>query len=258
MQMGDKTGISWTDHTWNPFIGCTRVSAGCRICYFYRDAERYGFDPRVVHLSKTMRQPLKWKEPAPVFTCSWSDFFHNDIKPEWREAAWQIIRQTPHLTYQILTKRPENIRACLPKDWGQGWPNVWLGVTVETAKYIWRLDEVSKIPAVLRFASYEPALGPTINVPTEWASTIRWWIAGGESGAGFVQPKALWFQWMRDECAANKIPFFFKQWGGTRKIDGVWGGDKLDGIQYHEFPFLKNFVPDPLFVEEINARTQPV
>ena len=234
--MGEKTGISWTDSTWNPFVGCTKISAGCRICYFYRDAERYGFDPKRVHRSGTMKDPLKWKEPARVFTCSWSDFFHEDIQPEWREEAWNVIRKTPHLTYQILTKRPENIMDNLPADWGNGWNNVWLGVTVETAREIWRLDEVAKIPAVLRFASYEPALGPMTYWPGQYASKIGWWIAGGESGPGFTQPKADWFRWLRDECATNRIPFFFKQWGGTQKTNGVWGGDLLDGKQYHEFP----------------------
>ncbi len=234
--MGEKTNISWTNHTWNPWIGCNRVSAGCRICYFYREAERYGFDPALVHKSKQTKAPLKWLDPGLVFTCSWSDFFHEEVKTEWRNEAWEIIRRTPHLTYQILTKRPEYIRSLLPKDWGDGWPNVWLGVTVESVRYMDRLAELAPIPAALRFASFEPALGPLRGVPWLYRDTIRWWIAGGESGYGFTPPARDWFIEMRDECASIGVDFFFKQWGGVTKIGGVWGGDLLDGQQYHQIP----------------------
>lgn len=116
--MGKNSGIEWTDHTWNPWQGCLKVSPGCKQCYMYRDKKRYGQDPMVVVRSKpgTFRKPLQWKQPAKVFTCSWSDFFIEQAD-NWIDDAWNIIRQTPHLTYQILTKRPENIKDRLPEDW---------------------------------------------------------------------------------------------------------------------------------------------
>src|SRR3990172_778380 len=127
--MGKITGISWTDATYNPWYGCLKVSPGCKQCYMYRDMERYGKDPKVVTRAKpaTFNSPLKWTEPQRVFTCSWSDYFIEQAD-EWRDEAWDIIRRTPHLTYQILTKRPENIFDRLPADWGNGWPNVFLSV----------------------------------------------------------------------------------------------------------------------------------
>jgi len=148
--MAQTTGISWTDATWNPWHGCRKISAGCKYCYMFRDKERYGQDPTVVMRSKSnFNDPLKWamdteqigflpgkdKEPSAfvgmkIFTCSWSDFFIQEAD-EWRADAWNIIRDTPEFTYQILTKRPERIMECLPPDWGRGYENVWLGVSVE-------------------------------------------------------------------------------------------------------------------------------
>lgn len=238
--MGEKTGISWTDHTWNPFIGCSKVSAGCKNCYFFRDAERYGFDPGVVRRASkaNFKRPLLWRDPARVFACSWSDFFHDAVDPVWRAEAWEIIRQTPHLTYQILTKRPQNIKDALPEDWGNGWPNVWLGVTVEDLDNVWRLEALAGILAVLRFASYEPALSYLGDAPTTYAPVVKWWIAGGESGPGARLPNMYWITNVLSQCQEAEIPFFFKQNGGARKVDRVWGGDVLDGKRYHEFPTI--------------------
>ena len=161
--MGDKTAISWTEKTWNPWQGCTKVSPGCAHCYMFRDKRKYGQNPEVVVRSKdpTFYAPLKWKEPALVFTCSWSDFFHADAD-NWREEAWEIIRKTPHLTYQILTKRPERILEHLPSDWGAfGYPNVWLGTSVENQRWAKvRIPLLLQVPAVIRFLSCEPLLGP--------------------------------------------------------------------------------------------------
>lgn len=234
--MGEKTGISWTDKTWNPWVGCSKISDGCKLCYFFREAKAYGFDPNRVHKTTTFNHPLRWKEPAKVFTCSWSDFFHESVDPKWLEDAWKIIKRTPWLTYQVLTKRPANIVDYLPPDWGSGYSNVWLGVTVENDKYIWRLDTLSRIPAVLRFASYEPAIGSVGLAPMMFAKWVKWWIAGGESGAQTRLPNQDDFRSVRDQCHKYDLAFFFKQQGGNRKIDGVYGGDLLDGIRYHEFP----------------------
>ncbi len=236
--MGTNSKIEWTDHTWNPWQGCLKVSPGCKQCYMYRDKKRYGQDPMVVVRSKapTFRKPLTWKRPARVFTCSWSDFFIDQADP-WIGDAWDIIRQTPHLTYQILTKRPENIKDMLPGDWGPGWRNVWLGVSVESNQYLARVDTLSKIPAHIKFVSYEPALEYVDFSP--YSSIINWLISGGESGPHSRPASNIWFRQVRDDCTRNNIAFFHKQKGGDRKIDGAWGGRQLDGKVWNQFPFLK-------------------
>lgn len=246
--MGTDTAIEWCDHTWNPWRGCDKVSEGCRFCYMFRDQLRYGRDPSVVvrAADPTYYAPLrKWREPARVFTCSWSDFFHVDADP-WRAEAWDIIRQTPHLTYQILTKRHGRIARCLPPDWGAGYPNVWLGVSVEDQK---RADEripvLLQTPARVRFLSCEPLLGPVDlgllgTTPKTWGygyravyDLLHWVIVGGESGPGHRPIELDWVRNLRDECQANRTAFFFKQFGGlTPKA----GGRLLDGREWSEFP----------------------
>ena len=231
--MAKNSAISWTNHSWNPHYGCQKISAGCQNCYAYRDMQRYGHLPNTVTRAKpaTFNAPLKWHEPAKVFTCSWSDFFIENAD-EWRDTAWDIIRQTPHLTYQILTKRPENIHDRLPTDWNAGWPNVWLGVSVESTDYLWRVAYLENTPSVIKFVSYEPALEYVDFMPYE----IDWLIAGGESGPDARPAKLDWFRRVRDDCHGFGIPFFYKQFGGNHKVDGCWGGCKLDGRVWHEFP----------------------
>lgn len=167
--MGKNSKIEWCDHTWNPWYGCKKVSTGCKNCYMYRDMQRTPFDPHIVTRAKptTFRKPLNWKEPAKVFTCSWSDFFVKEADP-WREKAMEIIANTPHLTYQILTKRPERILewlddACWPVS---GCPiselpkNVWIGISAENQKeYERRVPYLLEIKASVRFVSLEPLLG---------------------------------------------------------------------------------------------------
>lgn len=160
--MAETTAIEWTDATWNPWIGCQKVSQGCKHCYMFRDQQRYGNDPTQVRQTSpaTFRSPLKWKDPKVIFTCSWSDFFIDEADA-WRDSAWEIIRQTPHHTYQILTKRPERILTNLPLDWGDGYPNVWIGVTVEDqAAADKRIPLLLEVPAAVHFLSCEPLLGP--------------------------------------------------------------------------------------------------
>lgn len=199
--------------------------------------KRYGLDFNKLTIAKGFNKLMSWRDPLRIFVNPWSDFFHDGVPIEWLDAAWSIIRRTPHLTYQILTKRPENIRDKLPEDWGEGYLNVWLGVTVEDSNNVWRMETLADIPAVLRFVSYEPSLGP---LPPAFVSTyvarLHWLIAGGESGPGARLPAREWILSARDQCRYAGIPCFFKQWGGTKKIDGVWGGDKFDGKQYHETP----------------------
>lgn len=161
--MGKQSHIQWTDHTWNPWQGCQKVSAGCKFCYMYRDKKRYGQDPMAVVRSKdpTFRMPLKWKDPAKVFTCSWSDFFVKQSDP-WRLDALEIIRRTPHLTYQILTKRPERVLPWMAEVGLHRWPeNVWMGISAEDQEtYEKRMPFLLEIPAAIRWISFEPLLGP--------------------------------------------------------------------------------------------------
>lgn len=235
--MGKQSAIEWTDHSWNCWYGCLKVSPGCKQCYMYRDMKRYGRDPMVVNRAKpaTFNAPLKWTQQAKVFTCSWSDFFIKEAD-QWRDEAWEIIRKTPHLTYQILTKRPGNIKDRLPTGWGNGWPNVWLGVSVENQEYSWRIFELGNIPATVHFVSYEPALGP-LNLKGEMQrGMVDWLISGGESGYKPRPASPEWFRSIRDQCQTYSISFFHKQNGGYRKVDNAWGGRELDGRTWDEMP----------------------
>ena len=160
--MGLHSNIEWTDATWNPWQGCTKVSAGCLHCYMFAEKKRYGQDPSVVRRSTTtFADPLKWVKrehpPKLVFTCSWSDFFH-PAADAWRSEAWQIIHDTPQITYLIATKSGERMRACLPSDWEDGYPNVWLIVSVEDLAYDRRIEDLLAIPAAVRAVSAEPLL----------------------------------------------------------------------------------------------------
>ncbi len=237
--MAKTTEIGWTatyhpdgsitpGSTWNPWTGCKKVSAGCSKCYMFRDKKRYGQDPtKIVRSKTTFNDPLKWKSPMKVFTCSWSDFFIEDADA-WRDDAWGIIKRTPHLTYQILTKRPERMAGRLP--WGPEeapWPNVWLGVSVENQM---RSDERIPIllgtPAKVRFLSCEPLLEAVdLKLCQEYPSSdggtyedarhgISWVIAGGESGPGCRPMDLAWARSLRDQCQKEGVAYFFKQLGG--------------------------------------------
>jgi protein gp37 len=219
--MGETTVIAWTEKTWNPWQGCHKVSPGCLNCYMYAEKKRYGQDPATVVRSKppTFNAPRKWTEPALVFTCSWSDFFIEEADA-WRAEAWDVIRATPHLTYQILTKRPERIASCLPAGWGKGWPNVWLGTTVEDqAAADQRMPILAATPAAVRFVSCEPLLGP-VNLRVVRADDsntgmpqLGWVIVGGESGP-HARPMAI--RWAADllaQCRAAGVAAFMKQTG---------------------------------------------
>lgn len=234
--MSDKTGIEWTDKTWNPWHGCTKVSPGCAHCYMYREKTRYGQDPEAVVRSKTtFNAPLKWHEPARVFTCSWSDFFH-EAADAWRAEAWAIIKATPHLTYQILTKRPERIAAHLPNG---GVPtNVWLGVSVENQRWVSRVDALCQIPAAVRFVSAEPLLGPVSL--DGYLDRLHWVIVGGESGADQRPMELNWARTLRDECADWGVRFFLKQLGG-HPDPRAHNKAVLDGYRYTEMPYAEDF-----------------
>lgn len=224
--MGQTTGISWTEKTWNPWQGCERVSPGCDHCYMFEAKTRYGHDPsRVVRSSTTFNDPLRWRAPARVFTCSWSDWFHAAADP-WRPDAWEVIRRTPHLTYQILTKRPARIAAHLPAGWP--YPNVWIGVSIESRRYLYRADVLRTIPATVRFLSLEPLLedlGP-LNL-----TGIGWLIIGGESGPQFRRCDVAWVRAVVEQARPAGVPVFMKQDAGPRP--GSRGG-----------------IPDDLWIQE--------
>lgn len=214
------TTIEWTDETWNPWHGCHKISDGCKFCYMYRDKMKYGQDAKVVVRGKTtFNYPHKLTEAKRVFTCSWSDFFIEEAD-QWRDEAWDIIRNTPHLTYQILTKRPERILDCLPEDWGDGYDNVWLGVTVENNATRHRISTLSEVPARVRFISFEPLLefielAEYLPILTQY---YHWAILGGESGNdnGFYRyrPSELeWYEYLADVCKISQMAVFVKQLG---------------------------------------------
>lgn len=236
--MGADSKISWTGNTWNPWWGCTKVSPGCENCYMFLDMARFGRDPANVQRTSlhTFNSPLCWQRKAQkgeltgrerlVFTCSMSDFFHPDADP-WREDAWAIIRKCPDLIFQILTKRPERFKECLPKDWCDGYRNCWLGVTAENQHWAdMRIPILIDTPAALRFASMEPLLGP---VDFTCASAdpdhdtggpysmldcgISWVIAGGESGPKARPCNIEWLRSIRDQCKVSGVACFIKQFG---------------------------------------------
>jgi protein gp37 len=241
--MGSTTGIEWTDATWNPWRGCTKVSPGCKNCYMFREQRRYGRDPSIVVRASptTFNAPRRWREPRLVFTCSWSDFFH-EAADEFRDDAWKIIRDTPHLTYQILTKRPERIWEHLPANWFPGgYPNVWLGVSGETLAYAKERGGILKeIPAHLHFLSAEPWLETDHTISaTEWigvAELFDWIILGGESGPHARPMDERNARTLRDAAVISEVPFFFKQWGGPVGAKRDHDDAVLDGRTWKEMP----------------------
>lgn len=231
--MGEVSKIQWTDATWNPWYGCKKVSDGCKYCYMYRDRERYGDDPSIVVRSKTkFNDPLKWKESRLIFTCSWSDFFIEEAD-EWRAEAWKIIKATPQHTYQILTKRPERITMCLPDDWGDGYDNVWLGVSAEsqlTADK--RIPQLMEIPACIHFVSFEPLLERIRVRDIKGIEKINWAIIGGESGnrTGRYRYRRCDMEWIRkliSDCHDYGTYVFVKQLGSyiAQQCKGISSGD---------------------------------
>jgi protein gp37 len=242
--MAEQTAVSITQHTWNPWRGCTRISPGCRNCYMFRQQERYGNDPSQVVRTKTWGEPLRWQKKAAaagrtdlVFTCSWSDWFHEDADG-WRAEAWDVVRRCPNLTFQVLTKRPERIAAHLPADWGAGYPNVWLGVSVERDDYCWRADLLRAVPAQTRWVCAEPLLGPLPGLSLEG---IHWLVVGGESGPGWRPMELEWARQLRARCRAAGVAFYFKQANGA--YPGM--GARLDGEVIQEMPAVR--VPLSLF-----------
>lgn len=245
--MAEKTLIAWTDHTFNIAWGCVKVSPGCAHCYADSLAGRYGWDvwgknaARRTFGDKHWAQPLEWNRAAVadkrrhrVFCSSMCDVFedHPTIAAE-REKLWSVIRATRWLDWQLLTKRPERIAASLPADWADGWPNVWLGTSIEHMDYCHRADQLRNIPAAVRFISYEPALGPLAGMDLRG---IDWVIFGGESGVGFRAADVQWSRDMRDHCAAQGVAYFHKQLSHRFTERGTL----LDGEEVRQYPKPRN------------------
>ena len=249
--MAENSKIEWTHHTFNPWVGCTRVSPACDHCYAEAiDARFKGnrWGPRADRTrTKTWGDPVKWNRKAEakgtryrVFCASMADVFdnHKSIQFDWRRDLYQLIDETPFLDWLLLTKRPQNVAKLAPNSWFENGipPNVWLGTTVENQIEVKRrIPHLTQIPARVRFLSCEPLLGP-IRIPTGEMRKLHWIIAGGESGSQFRPVDPDWFRSLRDQCAAAKVPFLFKQWEGRNKREIEAKGRALDGVVHDAYP----------------------
>ena len=238
--------IEWTESTWNPVRGCTRVSEGCRFCYAERIAARFSgkgmayeglakntkagprWTQKVQIVRELLNEPLKWKKPRRIFVNSMSDLFHEKIELSYIQEVFAVMEKADRHQFQVLTKRAERLLEFNSKlPWP---PNVWMGVSVEDERVIDRIDALRQTDAHIKFLSLEPLLGALPNLELDG---IDWVIVGGESGPGAREMKKKWVIDIREQCADANVAFFFKQWGGKRKSKT---GRKLDGETYNEMP----------------------
>lgn len=234
--MGTKSAIEWTESTWNPVTGCSKISPGCKYCYAERMARRlkamgqpnYAKGFNLALHEHALKLPLKWKTPQMVFVNSMSDLFHKDVPLAFIKKVFDVMSRANWHQYQVLTKRSARLRELsrhLP------WPDhVWMGVSVETAEYYHRIDDLRHAGASNKFLSLEPLLGP---LPALDLSGIDWVIVGGESGPGARPMAEEWVTDIRDQCNRAQVPFFFKQWGGVHKKKN---GRLLEGRTWSEMP----------------------
>lgn len=243
--MSDRSAIEWTEATWNPVTGCDRISAGCDNCYALTLSKRlkamgnakYQADGNpatsgpgfglTLHPS-TLDQPRRWRSPRLVFVNSMSDLFHARVPHQYVREVFEVIRETPQHTYQLLTKR--SLRMLRMSDKLEWPPNLWMGVSVENSDAAYRIAHLAQTPAAVKFLSCEPLLGPLSRIDL---TNIDWVIAGGESGAGARPVHIDWARGIRDTAVAAGVPFFFKQWGG-RTSKSL--GRELDGRLWSEMP----------------------
>ena len=249
--MSSTSRIEWTDATWNPVTGCTKVSEGCVNCYAYTFAERFrgvkghpyeqGFDVKL--WPDRLGLPLRWREPRRIFVNSMSDLYHEKVPDEFIETVFATMNKAKWHTFQILTKRAKRLLDLSPRlTWT---PNIWQGVSVESAAYRWRIDALRRVPAGTRFLSVEPLVAPPGTLDL---TGIQWVIAGGESGPGARPMRVEWATSVRDQCNRAGVPFFFKQFGTLRsnpdprdptaKENGgeSKGGAKLGGRLWRQIP----------------------
>jgi len=247
--MVKRTGIEWTEVTWNPTTGCDRISPGCDNCYALALAKRLKAmgsekyqadgDPRTsgpgfaltLH-EPALAQPYSWSGRRVVFVNSMSDLFHARVPIDFVRRVFEVIRDTPQHTYQVLTKRSSRLPKIAPK---LEWPsNLWLGVSVEDAAHLSRVDHLRQVPAAVRFLSCEPLLGPLTGLDLDG---IDWVITGGESGPNARPLEVEWVRDIRDACAVVNVPYFHKQWGGRTPKSG---GRELDGMTWSEMPVARD------------------
>lgn len=241
--MADASAIEWTDATWNPVTGCTKITAGCDNCYAERFAERFrgtvghpfenGFD--LTLRPARLQQPLSWKRPRMIFVNSMSDLFHKDVSFTFVDQVFDTMEKGNWHTYQVLTKRSSRMRDYLKERYkGALAPaHIWCGVSVEDSGSVARVRHLSEAAAAIRFLSIEPLLGSVGDVDL---SGISWVIVGGESGPRARPVEPRWVREVRDMCVRQNVAFFFKQWGGLRPKSG---GRQLDGREWSEFPQSK-------------------
>jgi protein gp37 len=243
--VSDRSAIEWTESTWNPVSGCSKISPGCAHCYAERLSLRFGrsrgpwtpanaVENVVVHRER-LDQPRRWRRPRLVFVNSMSDLFHELVPDAFVADVFAVMESTPRHTFQVLTKRPEQAAALAAE---LPWPeNVWLGVSIENSRFTWRADVLRDVPAAVRFVSAEPLLGSLFESggrkrPLD-LERIDWLIAGGESGPGHRPIRPEWVRELRDACRSAGVAFFFKQWGGRTPKSG---GRALDGRTYDALP----------------------
>lgn len=234
--MARKSTIEWTESTWNPVTGCTKISIGCMNCYAERMSYRlqamgqpnYKNGFKVTVHEHVLSLPYKWKKPQTVFVNSMSDLFHKDVPVEFVLKVFETMKKANWHIYQVLTKRAGRLRQI--SELLEWYPNIWMGVTVETKDYVSRIEDLRKTGAKVKFLSLEPLLGP---MPRLNLKEIDWVIVGGESGPGARPMKEKWIINIRDQCEEAEVPFFFKQWGGVNKKKN---GRELDGRTWDEVP----------------------
>ncbi len=237
--MSANSAIEWTESTWNPVTGCTKISEGCTSCYAERMAQRLkamgqknyvnGFN--VTQHPHALSIPLKWKKPQTIFVNSMGDLFHREVSVAFIRKVFETMERAYWHRFQILTKRAARLSKIASQ---LKWPdNVWMGVTVEKASYVKRIDHLRAVPAIVRFLSLEPLLGPLPNLDL---AKIDWVIVGGESGPGARSMDKNWVVDIKRQCKRKKVPFFFKQWGGFNKKKA---GRLLNGQTYSEMPKIQ-------------------
>jgi protein gp37 len=237
--MSQLSSIEWTESTWNPVTGCSKISPGCKNCYAERMAKRlkamgsfrYRNGFKVTLQEDIVELPLEWKQPRTIFVNSMSDLFHEDVPCDFLVKVFDTMKRAKWHTFQILTKRPDRLLRMSPY---LPWPeNVWMGVSVETQKYTNRIRDLIKVPSAVRFLSLEPLLGPISRLPLRG---IDWVIVGGESGPRARPMEREWVTQIERRCREMNVPFFFKQWGGVRKKAA---GRELYGKTFDEMPIAQ-------------------
>lgn len=234
--MATNSHIEWTDATWNPVTGCTKISSGCKHCYAERLAKRlkamgqanYRNGFKLTLQPQMLELPLRWRSPKRIFVNSMSDLFHEDVSTDYIKRVFEVMGRAHWHQYQVLTKRSKRVLELSKElEWE---PQIWMGVSVENEKYIYRIDDLRKTAAHVKFLSLEPLLGPLGKLNLRG---IDWAIVGGESGPGARPIDPEWVMEIRDQCIKARVPFFFKQWGGVQKKKT---GRTLEGRTWGEMP----------------------